>query len=50
MIDFNSAKLKLIELAQQDDEVELLWLYGSYAKETDHPKSDIDLAVVFKTW
>ncbi|PCH94208.1 MAG: DNA polymerase subunit beta [Gammaproteobacteria bacterium] len=43
-------KLKLIELAQQNDEVEVLWLYGSYAKGNAHLNSDIDLAVVFKTW
>ena len=50
MIDINSAKVTLTELAQQNDEVEVLWLYGSYAKENAHLNSDIDLAVVFKTW
>jgi predicted nucleotidyltransferase len=50
MININSDKVKLIELAQQNDEIEVLWLYGSYAKENAHLNSDIDLAVVFKTW
>lgn len=50
MINIEKDKRKLIELAQQNDEVEILWLYGSYAKESAHLNSDIDLAVVFKTW
>jgi len=50
MINIKRDKLKLIELAQQNDEVEVLWLYGSYAKGNAHLNSDIDLAVVFKTW
>lgn len=47
---FNEIKPKLIALAEQDDDIELLWLYGSYAKGTAHDKSDIDLAVNFKSW
>ena len=37
-------------LAEENKAIELLWLYGSYAKGTAHEKSDIDLAVVFKLW
>ncbi len=37
-------------LANACDDVEVLWLYGSYAKGTAHAGSDIDLAVVFKSW
>jgi len=40
----------IIQLAQEDSEIELLWLYGSHAKGTAHKNSDIDLAVVFKSW
>jgi len=41
---------KIIQLAQEDERIELLWLYGSHAKGTAHENSDIDLAVIFKTW
>lgn len=50
MINFQTIKTEIIQLAQNNDNVELLWLYGSYATDTAHEKSDIDLAVVFKTW
>ena len=49
-MNFNDLKPKIIELAHQNDEIDILWLYGSYAKGTAHEGSDIDLAVVFKTW
>lgn len=49
-MNFDKIKPKLIELAEQDTDIELLWLYGSYAKGTAHEKSDIDLAVNFKLW
>ena len=49
-MNFDEIKLKLITLAEQDDDIELLWLYGSYAKGTAHEKSDIDLAINFKLW
>ncbi len=47
---FEQLKPKILTLAEQNDEVEILWLYGSYAKGTYHANSDIDLAVVFKSW
>jgi len=50
MINFQEIKTKIIKLTQENDNIELLWLYGSYATETAHENSDIDLAVIFKTW
>jgi len=41
---------KIIALATEHSDIEILWLYGSYAKGTFHAGSDIDLAVVFKHW
>lgn len=49
-MNFNDLKPKIIALAKQHDDLEILWLYGSYAKGTFHEGSDIDLAVVFKSW
>ena len=49
-MNFEKIKPIIIQLAKEDDNIELLWLYGSYAQGTAHEKSDIDIAVVFKTW
>jgi len=49
-ISYQEIKIKVIALAKENDDIELLWLYGSYAKGTAHEQSDIDLAVIFKTW
>ena len=49
-IDFNALKTQIIDLAQANDAIELLWLYGSQAKGKAHKNSDIDLAVAFKVW
>lgn len=49
-MDFNDLKAQLIQLAKSNDNIELLWLYGSYAKGNAHENSDIDLAVAFKAW
>lgn len=49
-MDFKQLKAQIIQLAQANDNIELLWLYGSQAKGNAHDKSDIDLAVAFKTW
>lgn len=49
-MDFKQLKTRIIELAQANENIELLWLYGSQAKGNAHEKSDIDLAVAFKTW
>lgn len=40
----------IIELAQNDQNIALLWLYGSQARGTAGPASDIDLAVVYKDY
>ena len=50
MVNFNDLKAKIIALATEHSDIEVLWLYGSYAKGTFHEGSDIDLAVVFKHW
>jgi len=50
MINYQQLKDKIIQLAQEDPGLELLWLYGSHAKGTAHINSDIDLAVIFKEW
>ena len=47
---FEKIKSKIILLAQDDGNIELLWLYGSHAKGTAHKQSDIDLAIGFKAW
>lgn len=49
-MNFKQLKTQLIQLAQENNDIELLWLYGSHAKGTEHEKSDIDLAVAFKSW
>ncbi|MDO8845690.1 nucleotidyltransferase domain-containing protein [Methylicorpusculum sp.] len=49
-MDFNQLKAQLVQLAKSNDNIELLWLYGSYAKGSAHENSDIDLAVAFKAW
>ncbi len=49
-MNFEQIKPIIIQLAKENDNIELLWLYGSYAQGTAHEKSDIDIAVVFKTW
>jgi len=49
-MSFEQLKSKIIQFAQDDENIELLWLYGSHAKGTAHKNSDIDLAVAFKKW
>lgn len=41
---------RLIQLAQADSQVEVLWLYGSRAKGTATLESDYDLAVAFRSF
>lgn len=41
---------QLIQLAQTDAEIVVLWLYGSRAKGVAHAFSDYDLAVAFGTF
>lgn len=49
-MDFPTLKLTILDLAKKDPEIMVLWLYGSHAKNSAHENSDIDLAVVFKSW
>ena len=39
----------IIKLANDDDDVAAMWLYGSRARNDHHANSDYDLAVVFFT-
>ena len=38
----------VIELAANDPEIEILWIYGSRAKGAPSPESDYDFAVAFQ--
>lgn len=38
----------IVSLAKLDEDIELVWLYGSQAQGTAHPASDFDLAIAFK--
>ena len=42
--------IDIIQLAKNDAEVEVLWLYGSRARNKANIDSDYDLAVAFKTY
>ncbi|NQZ33763.1 MAG: nucleotidyltransferase domain-containing protein [Oceanospirillaceae bacterium] len=39
---------QIYRLANANDDIEVLWLYGSRAKDSFHDSSDYDLAVAFK--
>jgi predicted nucleotidyltransferase len=39
----------IAHLAKLNDDIELVWLYGSQAQGTAHPESDFDLAIAFKS-
>lgn len=39
---------KIIKLAKQNNDIIVLWLYGSQADGTAHPESDYDLAIAFE--
>jgi predicted nucleotidyltransferase len=41
---------RFIELASNNHDIEVLWLYGSRARQTHHNDSDYDLAVAFKSF
>ena len=49
-MNFEQLRPQIIQLATENKNIEVLWLYGSYANERAHENSDIDLAVVFKSW
>jgi predicted nucleotidyltransferase len=46
----NNTLQAIIELAQQNADIAIVWLYGSRAKGTANINSDYDLAVAFKTF
>jgi len=50
MQDSTAIQDALADLAHQSDEIAVLWLYGSRAKGTATPASDVDLAVAFRTF
>jgi predicted nucleotidyltransferase len=41
---------QLIELARENPDICVLWLYGSRAKGNPHLESDYDLAIAFKSF
>jgi predicted nucleotidyltransferase len=41
---------KLTDKALLDNDIDVVWLYGSQAKGTAHSKSDIDMAIAFKNF
>ncbi len=41
---------KIITLAKNNPDVEILWLYGSRARDCADKKSDYDLAIAFKSY
>ena len=49
-MNYQKLEPSIIQLEQKNQEIKLLWLYGSQAQGTAHEGSDIDLAIVFKTW
>lgn len=40
----------IIQLATQNDDIEVVWLYGSRAQQTEHQTSDYDIAIAFKNF
>lgn len=46
----NTTQQAIIELARQNSDIAIVWLYGSRAKGTANANSDYDLAVAFKTF
>lgn len=42
--------IPMIDLAKHNEDIVVLWLYGSRATKTSHEGSDYDLAVAFKNF
>ena len=49
-IDQKQCLENIVQLAKQNSEVEVIWLYGSRARGSANTESDYDLAVAFKTY
>ena len=41
---------QVVQFTQQDEQISVLWLYGSRAKGSAHDQSDYDFAVAFSTF
>lgn len=41
---------RIKELANKNDDISIVWLYGSRAKNSSNEKSDYDIAVAFNTF
>ncbi len=48
--DQNQTIREIIALASKNNDIEILWLYGSRARNKANRHSDFDLAVAFKTY
>jgi predicted nucleotidyltransferase len=50
MLTIKEILAKVLSNALLDNDIEVIWLYGSQAKGTSHSQSDIDLAIAFKNF
>jgi predicted nucleotidyltransferase len=50
MQTINSILKHITNNAIKEDDIEVMWLYGSQAKGTAHEHSDIDIAIAFKNF
>jgi len=50
MKNINEILKHITDYASGNDDVEVIWLYGSQAKGTSHTNSDIDIAIAFKNF
>jgi len=50
MQTINSILKHITNNAINEDDIEVMWLYGSQAKGTAHEQSDIDIAIAFKNF
>ena len=50
MQTINSILKHITNNAIKEDDIEVVWLYGSQAKGTAHEHSDIDIAIAFKNF
>jgi uncharacterized protein len=48
MLDLSRVLPLVKEFCQKDSNIQVLYLFGSYTDGTAHPKSDLDLAFLFK--
>ena len=46
----NNMLKKLTDKTLLDNDIDVVWLYGSQAKGTAHSKSDVDMAIAFKNF